>query len=539
MAAIHIRLATLGLLTLLAACAAPFAAAQEQKQPPRTQQEKGQPSLREQAYGAENRGEFKEAAKAFQQLVAQQPYNPEWIVSAGRCLGMSGSYADAIDLLDKGAEKFPGALEITAMMARTYLLKGERDRGALNPQSDYAEAAQFAERVLAIDPNHADSRLVLAQARYLLGEWDEASRQAEAAVKRHPGRSGAHILLGRIAMDRLRRLLDVHGTGTLKGQALADLVAEISAERRTAQAAFTQAGKLDDRRAHPHVMLARLALLEKRKQQARTHLLDALAIDPDDPFVDHAMLQRGNDWQATQAMYSGVRQRYTARAKYSPEKAATLRWYEGAALFAGRQWQGAREAFEAVLKADPTATNSYYYAALAAYELGDHDGAERHAGDYAATSAVGFADVVRSLGAEMRGQVAAIVKYLADRAYQRGDIPRSRDLNHVIALLYDTADAWNNRAFLCRETKKFPEALAAYRRALEKEPTSPQLTNDTAVVLHYHLPNPRNLAEAKELYQRAITLAEKVLADAAATPAAKAAAKQAKSDAEANLQAMK
>ncbi|MCA8949314.1 MAG: tetratricopeptide repeat protein, partial [Planctomycetes bacterium] len=506
--------------------------------PAQSPQEPATSELRERAYGAENRGDFAAAADAFLELGKRQPDDPEWVVSAGRCLGLSARYAAAIDLLDAAKDRFPGMLQVPAMLARTWLLKGERDEGAIDPRGDIAEAARIAEGVLAIDGDQEDSRLILAQARYLLGDWDEAVTQARQAVERHPQRPGAHILLGRIAMDRLQQLLQLHEQGELSGQALADLVGKIGEQRELARREFARAAALDDSRAHPHIMLARLALLDGDGEAARRHLLDALAIDPNDGFVDHGRIAAGLDWQARAAAYAEVRARYEARPGAVPAKAATLRWYEAAALYEGRQWQAALDAFEAVLAANPDATNSHYYAALAAYELGDHDLATRHAAGYAAVSAPAFADVVKRLGAEQRGQVAAILKFLADRAYQRDALAESRDLNHVIALLYDTAEAWNNHAFLCRETGEFEAALTGYRRALEREPTSAQLHNDTAVVLHYHLPSEEHLAEARTLYARAIELADKVLADASANAEQKSAAMQARSDAQQNLEAM-
>lgn len=57
----------------------------------------------------------------------------------------------------------------------------------------------------------------------------------------------------------------------------------------------------------------------------------------------------------------------------------------------------------------------------------------------------------------------------------------------------------NNRALLCRDTGKFPEALDAHECALKKEPDSPQLLNDCAVILHYHLKSAENLAKARRL----------------------------------------
>jgi len=495
-------------------------------------------SLREQAYGAENRGDFSAAADAFLKLVEQEPHNPKWIVNAGDCLGRSGRFAAAIDLLDAARAEFPGVIEIPAMLARTLLLKAERDDGALNPQSLRTQAAEIAEGVLQLYPDHEDSRLVLAQARYMLGEWDEAVRQAEEAVRRHPDRAGAHILLGRIATDRMRDWLRLHETDALSGQELADLVAKIDRERKLAHRAFERAAELDPSRAHPHMMLARIALFDGKDERVRQHLLDALAIDPD-LSIDHDRITKGLDWQQRQKTYAECHRRYAARSDARADKAATLRWFEGKALFDGQQWQAAREAFAEVLAANPEAINSHYYAALCAFELEDHDDAEKHAGDYAATSALGFADVVQHLDGDARGQVAAIVKYLADRAYQRGNIARSRDLNHVVALLYDTVDAWNNRAFLCRETERFEDALSAYQRALEKQPDSPQLLNDTAVILHYHLPNPENLARARTLYTRAIDSAKALIAADDTSVADKQQALRSLADANKNLAAMK
>jgi len=428
-------------------------------------------------------------------------------------------------------------IDVPAMLARTYLLKSEMDSGALHPEMLWADAAELAEGVLQLNPDHEDSRLVLAQARYLLGDWTAAVQQAEEAVRRHPQRPGAHILLGRIAMDRFRELLKVHAASKPTGQTEADLVGAIDKERQTAKRSFLRAAELDPSRAHPHVMLAQLAALDQKSDAARAHLLDALVADPD-VALDHARFERELDWQGRRDAYAAALRRYRARTNAQPQKAATLRWYEGKAMYDGREWALAKQAFDEVLLGNPTATNSHYYAAMCSFQLGDHDAAEQHAAAYAAISATAFAEVVRTLAGDARGEVAAIVKFLADRAYGKGRIDRSRDLNHVIALLLDTADAWNNRAFLCRETGQFRDALAAYQRALEKEPDSPQLLNDTGVILHYHLPSPENLARARGMYERALQLAGQVLADASAAAPARERAKQTKDDATANLAAL-
>ena len=490
--------------------------------------------LREHAFGAENQGRFAEAADAFLKLAKADAGRAEWVVAAGRCLGRCGRFRDAIDLLDRARTTFPGVIDVPAMLARTYLLKAELDQGAMDRRQLWVDATELAEGVLTLDPNHEDSRLVLAQARYLLGDWDEAVKQAEEAVARHPKRPGASILRGRIALDQCRDLLRVHAESKLEGGPLADLVAAIDAQRQLAKKSFQRAAELDPTRAHPHVMLASLALLDRRTDAARQHLLSALAVDPD-AAVDHSLFDRELAWAERRAAYHGALERYRATPGSRPDKQATLLWYEGRAVYDGQQWQEALDLFRAALAANPKATNSHYYAAMSAFQLGRHDDAETHAAAYAATGAAAFADVVRSLQGETRGQVAAIVRFLADRAYQQGRLDHSRDLNHVVAYLVDSADAWNNRALLCRDTGRFPEALEAYQRALEKEPDSPQLLNDTAVVLQHHLKGAENLVKARGMYERAIALADKVLADGSVGQELRERASKARDDAKANL----
>lgn len=500
--------------------------------------QQGDLALREAAFGAENQGRFGDAADAFLRLVQAQPDRAEWVVAAGRCLGRAGRFRDAIDLLDKARTTFPAVPDVPAMLARTFLLKADLDPAAMDRHQLWVDAADMAESVLRIDANHEDCRLVLAQARYLLGDWDEAVKQAEEAVSRHPQRPGAHILIGRIALDRFSDLLQRFSETRLEGAAAAEVVGAIDQQRQRARSAFERAAALDPNRAHPHVMLARLEDLDHHDAEVRRHLLDALAIDPD-VAIDHGRFDRDLDWSNRRDAYRSVRERYAAKPDARPAKIGTLLWYEAKALYEGHQWEPARTAFEEALAKNPGATNSHYYAAICAFQLGDHDGAEAHAAAYAAAGPNVFADVVRNLQGETRGQLAAILQFLADRAFQNKRVERSRDLNHVLAYLLDAADSWNNYALLCRDTKRFEDAIEAYQRALEKEPDSPQLLNDLAVVLHQHVPTPEHLRQARGMYERAIALADKQLAEPSLSPTLRQRIQQARDDARANLADMK
>lgn len=486
---------------------------------------------------AEQQHRYAEAADAFLELVRAEPGRLDWTIAAGRCLTRARRFAEAVAALEAGHRRFPGAIEIRATLAFALLAQAENDDAALHPAVLLAEAVEHAEAVLADRPDHEDARLVLAQARWQLGDQDGAVREAEEAVRLHPQRAGAHVLLGRIAGDRFRALLADYTTRRPSGQEAADLVARIDAERRRAWQGYERAAALDPTRSHPHVALAQLAWLDKDAAAMREHAARALAIDPDAP-LDHDLLGRGLTWQARAAFYAAIRERYAAAPGTRPAKAATLRFHEGRAHFDGAAWAAARACFSIALADNPEAVHAHWYQFLCAWHEGDHDLAERHAAAYASHSAPGFADVVRALAGDRRGEVGAIVRYLADRAFRDGRREASRDLNHVLACLADTADAWNNHAFLCRESGRYEDALASYQHALAREPDSPQLLNDTAVILHYHLPGAANKAKARELYQRAVAAADRQLADRTLPAAQRGSARQARSNALANLAAL-
>lgn len=498
-------------------------------------------ALRERAAGAERKGEFAIAADVYLELARREPQRAQWVVAAGRCLGRSGRLNDALDLLTEKKPQFAGVLDLTAMLARTHLLKAEQ-RYTLNPELSLTDAASLAQEVLAADPDHEDALLILAQARYALGDLEAAIASAEEAVRRHPQRAGSHILIGRIAFDRFRLLkrqlqeAEAAGAPPEAGQH-AVAVAAIDAERKRARAAFERAAELDTERSFALVSLGDLAAWDQDFDLALGHWLDALAREPS-ARIDHELIAQRFPAQQRVDGYRRALERYRARPGSTPDQAATIEWHVARALFDLGDFAAARDAFGAVFAANPEYTNAQYWLFLCAWRSEDHAAATRHAAAYSAVSAPAFADVLRGIAPELRGELTSAIRWLADRAYREGAIGDSRDLNHTIACLIDSADAWNNYAFLCRETERFDDAWNGYQHALEKEPDSPQLWNDAAVILQYHQPSPENLAKAREMYERALLLAERAIADPKTGPALRERAQQAKADARLNLQAL-
>ncbi len=491
-------------------------------------------TLREQAAGAENRGEFAQAADLWLQLVAADPSRADFVLAAGRCLGSSGRFRDAIDLLEKKRAAFVPLTDLPALLARTYLLRVERDRNTLQPELDFQEAARLAEEVLVANPDHLDARMILAQARYSLFDAKGALAAAEEAIRRHPQHPGGHVLVGRIAFDDYRLLKDQFDAEKPVEPRHGELVTAIDAARKRAQTAFTRAAEIDSVRTYPLVMLGDIAARDRDVASALKHWNAALGIDPT-ARVDHGWIQEHTTPAQRREFYHSALAHYEAVANAAPARAAALRFYSGLALYAAQQWLEAKTEFAATRTDNASFINADYYGAMCAWRLGDEDGAETLAAAFAAASAPGFADVLRALEPEPRAEVAGIVRHLGDRAWDQGRRDQSRDLNHVIACLQDSADAWNNYAFLCRETKRFDAAFVGYQHAIEREPDSPQLWNDAAVVLHYHLASEANRTRARQMYGRAIELADQQLADATTSAILRQRAERAKADALANL----
>ncbi|MBK8978911.1 MAG: hypothetical protein IPM29_23675 [Planctomycetes bacterium] len=455
-------------------------------------------AMRADAARAERAGRDAEAAALYRGLIAAQPDDPQWVVRCADALGRHGAVNDALDLLDEARPRFPDAVEIAAMTAKIFHLKADRLRASgvfdVNVTFLYEDARRTAEHVLTIQPDHVEARLLVASASFQLGDLERALTEARKVTADRPGDYGGHAMIGRILFQRYveaRQQGDDERAGVLLGEATA---------------ALERARRADRTRSFPVVKLADLAAWTGDLDKALELYGAALAIDPDSQ-VSHDWLRSAVDAGKRRALYGRAREAYAVSDGAKPRGIGLLRWYESQAAFDARDWKAAAEGFSKSLAEMPDYQDTRWWLMQSLFWGGDSAAAETVAVEFARSSPQRFADMIRS-----DDQTVATVVGMARHSYQSDRAADSRDLNRVIAYARQTSDAWNNYAFLCRETGLYEESARAYGEALNIEPDSPQLLNDAAVIFQYHLATPDNLRKARTYYERAIELAEKQIA---------------------------
>ncbi|MGA0869079.1 MAG: tetratricopeptide repeat protein [Planctomycetota bacterium] len=477
-------------------------------------------ALRQRAFSLAQRGEASDAAEAFLALAEVEPTEPEWLVQAGDQMGKAGRFNDAMDLLETARKRFPDALSLTAMLARIYHLKadhmvaqGVRDANVI---FYYEDAARTARQVTDVDPDHLDARLIVASAFYQLGNLDAALAEAEEAVRRRPDAYGGQAMVGRVRFQRFVQARGELGAEGLESERRDELTKQAAADQDAARAAFEAATEADAARSFPRARLGDLAAWSGNLEAAKRWYGEALALDPK-AQVDHAWLRTAVPGEDRRTLYAEARSRYAKGTDAAPRSIGTLRWYEAQSVFdqaanvpateppATRTalWKTAADLFAEAWREVPDYVDTGWWLVQSLYWGGDATAASEAAVDFAQRDAQRFADMIR----RDEQTVAALVG-MAATAYGKGRLADSRDLNLVLAYARQTADAWNNYAFLCRETGRYEQSLGAYEEALRIEPESPQLLNDAAVILHYHIRSDEALQQARRYYQDAIRLAE-------------------------------
>ena len=497
-------------------------------------------SVRGAAYEARQAGEWEKAADAFVELHDLEPSEPRWVMEAADAMGKAGRIRDAVSLLWQSKDKYPDALELRVQLAKSLHLQADQERASGSStdatKSYYMDAADLAGKVVTARADHIEARLLLAQAHFQLGRFDQAIAEAEKVAEFDASNSGGHVIIGQIWYWRFRNQLDSIYRNGLRGSERQEAMQVVDNARKQARAAFKRSLDADPDRAIAAVRLGDIAGWSGEPERAAEHYEAALSTDPRQVGqIDTDWLTKSVGAERVAAMWDAARDAYAKRKDAKPELRAILEYRAGLVKFYGEDLEGARACFEQVLAcADehPEYRDALYWLMRITYWEGNRDAARAQALAFARDDPKAFADAIRT--SQDRAEATSILQYLADSAFRAGKPRASRDLNYVLASLVQTAPAWNNYALLCRDTGRYEDAWKGYQYALQEE-RSPQLLNDGAVILQYHLSTPANLAKARKMYIEAIELAKAQLAEGVSDDEARGRTRQALRDATSNL----
>lgn len=523
------------LSALLAACASPGAPAR--KKPAESEiaawiaegralLEAGQPGVAEEP--------FRRAAEADGDTLRTRM----WVLRSWMDQGRSNDTLDALDELDRAGET---GIEMTylygmafARRAEGYLAEGVTDSSV---QNNFLDATRLLGQATEADPERfADAFLPLARAAWHVSELETARRAADRAVELRPGAPAGWIERGRILMTAFAQANADEPEGTLAQALLAD--AQDSFQRAVAAAGSPRDEDGSLRLAEAATQLGHTWLWQKRGPEATAAYALAAAWNPQGFDYSQALEalrgvpkalddDRPSGFRAALEEASALRE---AGGLPPHPGAGTLLWWLGWARFSEGEFAGAEEAFQGSLALVPEFTNAWFYVGLARQYRKDSEGAIQAMRTGWAADPASMVATAASAGGALRA-FEGLLGWCAEQ-----EPPRNLDAAFLAELLAEAmpneARHWNNLGLFLRDEgerleldaykKKEPapdpalladlygRAMKAYQRALALNPDDPQLVNDTALMLHYHLDG--DPAEVEPLYRRSLARIDELLA---------------------------
>ncbi len=475
-----------------------------------------------------------------------------WLLRAWMDQGRSNDTLDELDRLARAGQKGPEMDYLYGMAfarrAEGYLASGVTDSSIT---MNFQGAVLYLSRALEARPDEfRDALQPLASAAWYTQDLETARSAAERAVACYPSDGLSWFTLGRIAMSQFVVEQEIEAWSP-------------SAEEhwRAARDAFAHAVDVLGSPTQPELrtMLSDAALQlghvwtwkEERAEAANSYAI-AIAWAPD--TIDYPMLKDLLDAdgdavfnEALEGGEAGFREHFGAE----DARDGTLLWWLGWSRFEIGKPAEAEEAFLALLQKVPDFTSAWFYVALARYDQKNWNG-------FVEALRTGWDREPDAILAEMRREPEA---HAAKVEQVLGEIHGSRRLLDRALLAEICAETlpeeprhWNNLGLFLRDEaerlelmpdqspnprtveKLYERAYAAYSRALELMPDDPQLLNDTAVILHYHLD--RDLDRALAMYESAIQLADTRLADPALSAEDRERFETTRSDSEGNKKAL-
>ena len=490
-----------------------------------------------------------------------------WVLRAWMDQGRSNDTLDALDGLDHAGEK---GMEMTylygmafARRAEGYVADGVGDSSV---QMNFVDAADMLERAVRAEAErYRDAYLPLAGAAWYLAashveKLETARWAADRAVEVTPEAPAAWLMRGRVVMTQF---------GALERPDAPEAAALLS----TATESFGRACELfgaprdaaaESGLADAALQLGHALLWQQQGPEATEAYGTSVAWDPHGfPYYQVAESLRGVKVALEDERPCGFRAvldlgraGFEERAGPDDPRTGTLLWWLGWARFVDADWSGAEEAFQGALARGPEFNNGWFYVGLARQYRNDSEGAlaAMHAGwDADPTSMV-------AVTAGAGGALRAFENLLGWCAMQ--EPARNLDAAFLAEMLAEAIPGeprhWNNLGLFLRDEGErleidahkngtpepdeahldelYGRSLRAYERALELNPTDPQLLNDTALMLIYHV-GP-DFPRAEGMFRQAIELIDQRLAEPSLSEDDRMRFEQSKKDALENLQAL-
>jgi tetratricopeptide (TPR) repeat protein len=431
-----------------------------------------------------------------------------------------GQFAAAVATLEEaGALKSKNVEALTSL--GTYMLRNAEAKIAagtlrgLEINDAFLQAGYVLEDASKLSGAPVDSFENWSEALLNGGDKKNALRAAEAGVKAYSNQASALMQRARVHVALANDTTDAKKKGPSFDAAIADYRAAMKLDSKNAAACL----KLGET-----TILASYAELEggnpaaARKEAAKAW---EEALKRDRSAVDLAAMGQWLHGEAVPLLQKIDKSKGTD---------ATMTWYMGYAEYAGqpRNWDEVRKHFEKALELEPTMYNCHFFLAQGAYDRGSQLLGEnnnemspqaRNAYLYSAAQWGKYLEYQgpthsASVVSAADGGAAAIeiFKWVAGQAVGAGRFEPAIQISKWITQTFPSdVEAWNNLAFLYRDSGQAEKSLAAYAKSAELAPEDPQVLNDWAVIYHYYLKTEDE--KAKGLYKKAIRLAEEILAD--------------------------
>lgn len=452
-----------------------------------------------------------------------------WTLRGWLAAGRVNDTLNAIDALDRAGSKGP-EMDYLYGMAFAHQARARLREGGIATNTvgmAFSDAYSFLSSATKADATRfADAFPFLAEAAYQSSKFDDARRAIDTALASGTGTPETWAMKGKIAFQQYVAAASDDATKDKSGIFLDDSMAANQKVLALLDARAATPGA-DDRalRLAAHLDLGMAHAWRRQAGPVADEFAAAIAIDPNG--VDMMTLRALVDGEAfLPAIEKGIAG-WQAAGGTDANTLATLEWWKGRAQYEARKYADSEATFLAVL-AKTQFYNSWWYVALARYQMQKHDAAVEA---LRKNWEVDPTNLVASINGNREYGLSILDGLIAQCVNKQKNLDAAFLSEVETAVAPDWAPYWNNLGLFYRDagdgiarSKKakddeklqaqakelWEKSLVAYEKALALSPEDPNYLNDLAVILHYNLR--RDLERAKALYEKAAKRAAEELA---------------------------